>query len=613
MPVCQANLNLFAGSLTTIDGQNTTGPLIPFADNVVITIDHTKLNLINFQSTSYTVINTNTSMVSGSLKKAIASAEQTPVEDNILFSVSGMAPHTFDLTGYNPFLKFPITLDGSSQPDNGYTGPLPNIVFSGGTIYYTKGVDIYGVHFKGHSMDVRTLSNQSTIGKIGTQTVFTNGAGMIVSDVDDVQLSHIYFGMDNQNQIYSNPSNNLYPYIDIDRTKGTIISDCHFASGYHLRTQLDTNTQISNCTFGYHTNRNELISIASLELDHSENISIYNNSLRGLIVAAVNNSKISNNRFGVKLSDTTRLASVEIDIRQCSTIIFGGNRSLVESNSVSGGIFVYNCNDISILGNDIKGGRVSTSLQAIDSIYQGIECYYENTNIEIGRLGDDYENSISETQIAVCNYNSQSVSVRNNKFSKNSTSGMVNLRLIAPSNAGITSPVATSLTGNNIQGTAGANYLIDLYLRKEGDLTVEGFDYLTTVITDANGDWSYTAASPASERICDIVMMANDSESNTSEFSDVRNTCSVLSNQKAYKTSEIRVFPNPSTIGQVFIQFPTEVNSLNTVYNSRGERIEQYVISGDQLVIHTLGYKQGIYMLKLDSDKGSKSLTFVVQ
>jgi|GEM_PF-3697826 len=129
--------------------------------NRIFTLFWTALLLCSFSSLSavvYTVTNTNDSGP-GSLRQAMTDAAATSVGDDIQFNIPGMAPHVIDV-GSSTGISFPqmnssggrLSIDGTTQPANGYTGNSPKIILDGTSV--TSGSDQDGLNLWGTGSEV---------------------------------------------------------------------------------------------------------------------------------------------------------------------------------------------------------------------------------------------------------------------------------------------------------------------------------------------------------------------------------------------------------------------------------------------------------------------------
>lgn len=117
--------------------------------------------LVNLSATTYTVINTNDSGP-GSLRQAMTDAAATSAADIIEFNIPGTAPHVISI-GTATTISLPqmnssggqLTIDGTTQPANGYTGNSPKIILDGTSV--TTGSDQDGLNLWGTGSEVYGL------------------------------------------------------------------------------------------------------------------------------------------------------------------------------------------------------------------------------------------------------------------------------------------------------------------------------------------------------------------------------------------------------------------------------------------------------------------------
>lgn len=106
----------------------------------------------------YTVINTNDSGA-GSLRQAMTSAAASSIGDDIEFNIPGMAPHVISI-GATTGISLPqmstssgrLSIEGTTQPANGYTGISPKIILDGTSV--TAGSDQDGLNIWGTGSEV---------------------------------------------------------------------------------------------------------------------------------------------------------------------------------------------------------------------------------------------------------------------------------------------------------------------------------------------------------------------------------------------------------------------------------------------------------------------------
>ena len=130
----------------------------------------------------FTVTNTNNSGP-GSFRQAVQDANTTPGPDQVEFNIAGPAPHVINLLSPVTFTDNQTTVDGSTQPANGYTGPSPHIVLQGqvttgqeGLSIEGDGVALYGLYvrnFQYFGISVETTADNYVIGAPGRGNVIS--------------------------------------------------------------------------------------------------------------------------------------------------------------------------------------------------------------------------------------------------------------------------------------------------------------------------------------------------------------------------------------------------------------------------------------------------------
>lgn len=139
---------------------------------------------------TYTVTNTNDSGA-GSLRQAMTDAAATSVADIIEFNIPGTAPHTISI-GASTTISLPqmnssggqLTIDGTTQPANGYTGSAPKIILDGTSVttgsdqdglnLWGSGSEVYGLHIRNFPHHgIAMAADNGIIGAVGKSNVIT--------------------------------------------------------------------------------------------------------------------------------------------------------------------------------------------------------------------------------------------------------------------------------------------------------------------------------------------------------------------------------------------------------------------------------------------------------
>src|SRR5687767_8472016 len=184
-------------------------------------------------------VTTNASAGAGSLRVAITSANGAAGADNIVFNIPGIAPHTIAIiTSALPNITGTVTIDGSTQPGNGYTGGAPKIIIdgvalgggagltiSGAASCQIYGLDIksfpyYGIQVTGDAADNfiigNTGANRGMVVRI-IQNCYIGSTYAATSCADNLYNGiEIYNGADNNIIRNNNISCNDYRAIDVE-------------------------------------------------------------------------------------------------------------------------------------------------------------------------------------------------------------------------------------------------------------------------------------------------------------------------------------------------------------------------------------------------------------
>ena len=156
---------------------------------------------------NYIVTNTNASGP-GSFDEALGNANANPGYDTISFAITGMPPHVIQLTNTTAYeIADPLTIDGTTQPENGYAGSCPKIILDASGVdpsltklfdVFAEDVNISGLWIKNFTTSgsvVLILNGQGAIiGAPGKKNIFTNNYMPIAVWNDNIQISSNYFG-----------------------------------------------------------------------------------------------------------------------------------------------------------------------------------------------------------------------------------------------------------------------------------------------------------------------------------------------------------------------------------------------------------------------------------
>lgn len=156
---------------------------------------------------NYIVTNTNASGP-GSFDEAMGNTDANPGNDTISFAIAGAPPHVIQLANSTAYeIADPVTIDGTTQPDNGYTGSCPKVILDASGVdpsltelfnVFAEDVNITGLWIKNfiNPGSVVLLLNGpgATIGAPGKKNIFTNNYISISVWNDNVHISNNYIG-----------------------------------------------------------------------------------------------------------------------------------------------------------------------------------------------------------------------------------------------------------------------------------------------------------------------------------------------------------------------------------------------------------------------------------
>ena len=317
--------------------------------------------------TSFWVTNTSDSGP-GSLRQAIDDANSTTGFNSIYFSIPGMAPHIIMLQSQLPAIADPVSIDGFTQPNNGYTGTDPKIKLD----LTAAGNSSVGINIQ--------ASNSSVYGLF----VYNGGTGIIV------QGSNCYIGSQTKRNVVSD-----------NQSCGIIVEGSnHTIENNYVGTTPDGSDTLGFQGSGIKVYSNT-VSVPSRNIYIKNNVISSKGSNGGVILLGygrISQTYLYGNKIGTNAAGTARLADWNFGIFiewNCDSIYIGsgapGYGNLISGNlssTVSGvgiNVQVYNPALVSIKGNKI--GTDITGSYSIGNNY-GIKTYYA-TDLIIGGSGGE--------------------------------------------------------------------------------------------------------------------------------------------------------------------------------------------------------------------------------
>lgn len=510
------NLN---GFLLTINGNNIPGPVYRYTGSMS---GSPFRRGVNFSPGNH-LVTTTAAAGPGSLLQIQDYCEQTIGKDYIYFNIPGAGPHVVSYpTNSNIYFNQPVTIDGTTQPANGYTGAMPKIILAKHLVFYGQNSELYGITMdKTASMNIDASSrlfpngeghaNGTIVGKPGGSNVFFGGIYIVYAA--DVTFQNNYVGMDVQSLPESTIVSGLY-FSNTRNTKvlNNNIGNCTFG----INSFRDTNTVISGNKIG--TNSQGTLAVPNeegLSLNSSFNFTlggtgtgqgniISGNLNNGIVCSAVKQMVMQGNYIG---TDVTGMLSIpnsngsssgvngaDVSFNGCDSIVIGGNSSAagnVVSTGKHYGVDVLRSQKIYLYGNKIGVAKDGVTLLA-NGYGVGVKIEYGST-VEVGKLTSGYSNIISigpsgcgiwvDNPHASAQYQS-SVSIRGNSFFNNR---------IGISSIDGAIPVITNVTTTKVEGISDPLAAVDLYYHN-GNGAFQGKTYFATVAANAAGSWTYNGS-----------------------------------------------------------------------------------------------------------------------
>lgn len=383
------------------------------------------------QATTYTVINANASGA-GSLLEAIDNANLNAGSDSIDFNIPGLPPHIIplDVIDYIDIAEA-LLIDGTTQPDNGYTGNCPKIVLDASAVdtnvsvlmrVSAENVVIYGLWFKNfinsNSTAIYVGARSTIIGTSGKKNLFTNVVSSIGFETGDLDVNSNYFGCDCDGLLAeSNSGTGIYSWGAVDNVtiRNNVIASNNF--GVLIGTVGSASTDIIFHSNLVGTDVSGTYAIGNM-LDGANFYNISNFSYGGSGVGE-GNLISGNGRVG-----TTLVA--------CSGTVYGnkvgtditGNDSIPNDPLNTQYTTAFNCNGSAGLIADLTIGGMGAGEQNVffgNNIACNVSDHAGTYTVTNNLIGQTYSGLISPTQGIGFQlyYDSGSVVVRNNYLAGN--------------------------------------------------------------------------------------------------------------------------------------------------------------------------------------------------
>ncbi len=330
----------------------------------------------NLFGETYTVINTDDAGA-GSLREAINNANSNAGDDIIVFNISGAAPHTIHvISGLPTLTDANTTIDGTTQPANGYTGLSPHIILlgtgipSGGN---RNGITITADNCKVYGLFIRGFGHR------GIEIENVNGFEIGLANKINIISANEYHGIE-----IINSSNGIIAYnnVGLDETGANAMSNGYYGinlegvSNIEIRDNLISGNNYGGIAFrdnyGQFQNDNCIIKRNKIGTDNTGNNALPNHysgiSLKNSIGFVIGGTSIEDaNIIAFNLSNGINLESgYNNSFRQNSIFENNGGISLENNSNNNYQAPVIN----TITANDISGTSQGNAI---------IELFYSET------------------------------------------------------------------------------------------------------------------------------------------------------------------------------------------------------------------------------------------
>lgn len=540
-----------------MDGQNS------IADpGIIIAAPHSCVGgnviPINFYPAIFSVSNTNDSGP-GSLREAIIMSDFSSSADRIHFNIPGQAPHAIQLISALPYIHQPLTIDGSTQPANGYTGNAPKVELDGTTgsfigLYFNYNyvynyrlfnAAVYGLYIHNFTTAVYSVgSKQFICGDINKRNVISGNrdGGAFIND-SSLIIRNNFIGTDTGG-ISALP--NEYGLTIIGDSIGSCLIADNVISGDTtgiLIYQTVKNFLVKGNLFG----TDKTGSFAIPNIDYAINSSANNIIIggtnpgdgnlfsgNGTALSCFGGATIKGNKFGTNLSGTDTIPNLGTAIYLSNAKNFQiGGPSISDGNIISAsefGIYAMISSggkiQNNLVGTDISGTMLfgnkqqgmyirvwSDSINILNNVIAGnqVGVYLEGSSDHDSLLNNNIHDNIFT---GILN------SGNNNLFSHNSIydNGISGIYNNDDANDSISKPIITFCTPDSVVGTSLPNSTIELYYSHSLNNTSQGKDFISAVTADSLGYWKYAGVITD---VLNVTAIQTDSINNTSEFADL--------------------------------------------------------------------------------------------
>ncbi|MFN2511684.1 MAG: carboxypeptidase regulatory-like domain-containing protein [Pyrinomonadaceae bacterium] len=502
---------------------------------------------------TFTVTNTNDTGL-GSLRDAIARANQSGGADVITFNIGQGGAQTITPVTLLPTITGPLTIDGTTQP--GFAG-TPIIELNGSGL--PSGTN--ALFITGGSTTVRGLVINRFAGSGDAIEFQTNGGNIVEGNFLGTDLSgNIALGNGNGVFINGPPNNRIGGTTTAARNvlsgnlragiaMGELSSTGNLVQGNFIGTNAAGTADLGNTTNGVF--QSLATSTIGGTVAGARNI-ISGNTNPGIVFNGSSGNLVQGNLIGTDVTGTIDLGNAQTGLQLISSgnNIIGGTtpaaRNIVSGNNGAG----FQIRQIGADGNLVQGNFIGTQIDGTSPLGNnlfGVTLESSANNNSIGGAANRTGNTIAfNNDDGVAVFGGTGNAVLSNSIFSNAQLG-INLNFggdpangVTPNDSGDGDsgpnnvqnfPVLTSvISGANtvVQGTlnsaANSTFTIQFFSNPACDASGngEGRTFLgsTSMTTDAGGNGSFSAGVPASLTANQVVTAtATDQSNNTSEFS----------------------------------------------------------------------------------------------
>ena len=463
---------------------------------------------VGFGSSHIYVTNTSDNGT-GSLRDAIYHANICATNlDSILFNISGIAPQKIiPVTQFTP-INSPVFIDGSTQPNNGYTGSSPKVELDGTLsngfgFVLNNSSEIYGLYIHRFNYGIKLTGNGYTVG--------ANGKGNVVSGCASNAI--VLGNAASEGYNASTGASNVviqYNLIGTDPT-GTVAEP-------------NTGSVSSDIGGALNLGGNNIKILNNLISGNTSAIDNYGMSISANAEGkTVNNIEIKGNKIGTDINGQYAIPNNSIITfsNVVSNLTIGGplltDRNIISGNNIN----TYGCPIC--LGNtqnyDIENNFIGTDITGTLPVPNSN--FFIVTGKQSAFPAIPY-GTIKNNLIAYNNTDNHNIAIGSNTIiTKNSFYNNTESISVNPS---LAAPVITHRSSDSIVGTAMANIKIELYEDNGFNKYAQGKDFVGKVLSDANGNWKYigSIANP-----CQVTGIAIDTVNNNSSSFSSANTYSI--------------------------------------------------------------------------------------